>query len=158
MAPPHPSSQRTIIILSSLVGVLVLTLVGVILAFFLVREPGGPPGPPPPPGFGIRPPGAPTAPEPPPPPSPPGTISPALENFVYPGAKVLLQGIDDNRYVYRLRSDDPPAKVRDWYRERLQGGQVVSQPDGVTILTAGEVNVVLTADNSGTMIMITRGR
>jgi hypothetical protein len=165
MVPAPPSDQRrTIIILASLVGFLMLVLVAGGLAYFIIRQPGPPFLPPPPPGGDVagpavpRPPGHPGL-DVPPPARPPAPGDPLLQDLLYPGATFVFKAEDSNKFHYQLRSDDPPARVRDWYKFKLkEAAEVISMADGPTILNAGEVKVILTADHGGTVIMLTRDR
>lgn len=53
----------------------------------------------------------------------------------------------------QLQTDDPVNKVADWYIEKLQPTERVIQAERV-ILKAGDVAVIITANGTGTNIML----
>jgi hypothetical protein len=149
-----------IIVLAATVGLLLFLLVAVLLVKF---NGGGPAGPPT--GTSIpgvpRPPGAPPGPPAPPvpPPAPPALGEPVVdESLRYPGAEEIMaikkaQG----KAVLQLQTKDSADKVSQWYTTKLKPTEHVKLPFGNAILRAGDIAVVITGNEDGTSILITRG-
>jgi hypothetical protein len=141
-----------IIVLAATVGLLLFLLVAVLLVKFNSGSsmvpptgtsiPGGtpPPGPPPPPGL-------------------PAVGEPVVdESLKYPGAEeVMAIKNAQGKAVLQLQTKDAAGKVTEWYTSRLKPTEHVKLPFGNAILRAGDIAVVITGNEDGTSILITRG-
>jgi hypothetical protein len=59
--------------------------------------------------------------------------------------------------VLQLQTKDSAAKVSEWYTSKLKPTEHVKLPFGNAILRAGDIAVVITGNEDGTSILITRG-
>jgi hypothetical protein len=145
-----------IIVLAATVGLLLFLLVAVLLVKFNSGSPAVPPT-----GTSIRggppPPGAP--PGPPAPPGLPAVGEPVVdESLKYPGAEeVMAIKNAQGKAVLQLQTKDAASKVTEWYTSKLKPTEHVKLPFGNAILRAGDIAVVITGNEDGTSILITRG-
>jgi hypothetical protein len=163
--PPDQAVKKTALwVLASLVGVLLLALVGVVLFFTL-----GPAQSPvkkvvvmaPAPEAIPAVPQIPPIPAPPPPPviSIPGSEggSPISERLVYPGSERLIEASrgEEGSFV-QLSTTDEFRKVLNWYVAQLKPNKNVTLPGGTALLEAGNVVVLINPTGSATMITVTQ--
>ncbi|HSB09207.1 MAG TPA: zinc ribbon domain-containing protein [Blastocatellia bacterium] len=149
--------RRNLIIVLSMMAVMILALGGLLL--FLSFGFGGPPDIPESPPVAGAPPPATKPPLPPAPPAPPeiGGASRIDQSLIYPGSRQTMAIAEQGgKSVLQLHSDDAPAKIVDWYTEKLNAKKKVSII-GQTILQAGDVTVVIVGGDTGSQILITRG-
>ena len=149
---PSSPNRTAIIVLAATVGLLVFLLVAILLVKF--NSEGTPVGPaaisiPPPP----PPPGAPSA-----PPGPALGEPITIESLKYPGAEELMNVKSaKGKGLLRLQTKDPTSKVVEWYTAKLKPADTVDLSFGNAILRAGDIAVVITGNEDGTSILITRG-
>jgi hypothetical protein len=150
----HRSQSRTaIIVLAATVGLLLFLLVAVLLVRF---NSGGTPVAPT--AIGIPTPATPTGiPAPPNPPAAPGATS-IDESLKYPGAEELMNVKNaQGKGMLQLQTKDSTRKVVEWYTARLKPSEQVTLPFGNAILKSGDIAVVISGNDDGTSILITRG-
>lgn len=149
---PRSQNRTAIIVLAATVGLLLFLLVAVLLVRF---NSGGTPD-------------APTAiviPTPPNPPAAPGPpIVPAVpsgtidESLKYPGAEELMNVKNaQGKGMLQLQTKDSTHKVVEWYTAKLKPSEQVKLPFGNAILRSGDIAVVISGNDDGTSILITRG-
>jgi hypothetical protein len=156
------SQKRTIIVLASMVGVLLIAVI--VMAFFLFEGSptqdnyfGGPtpPGAPTPP----TPPRAPTPPRPPEAPPLPGSGTSLIDrSLIYPGSTTAVDINTGGASVIQLNSDDPADKVIKWYKEKLNPSREVTVPGPTTILSTKDIKVVINPVGSGSLITLKKGQ
>jgi hypothetical protein len=97
----------------------------------------------------------PSIPQPPPPPAAADTKSvPFDQRFVYPGARTtMIISKAGQGSTMQLQTDDSVDKVADWYIERLKPEKTLRAKDNV-VLKSDEASVIITANGSGTNIML----
>ena len=153
---PSSPNRTAIIVLAATVGLLLFLLVAVLFVKF---NSGGAAGVPTMTSI----PGVPSPPNAPPaPPAPPGTPTlgePVVdESLKYPGAEeVMAIKKAQGKAVLQLQTKDSAAKVSAWYTSKLKPTEHVKLPFGNAILRAGDIAVVITGNEDGTSILITRG-
>lgn len=171
--PAAPTTQgfenkgrnKTVFILASLVVVLMLAVIG--LSTWFIFEGGEQDGPtvisvepPTPPSGPVIPPVPPVPPVPtiPPiaPPAPPTGEGPAIsKDLIYPGAEETMRvGSSDGTSMLQLRTTDPMSKVSDWYVKKLGTAKRINIPGVNTIIKGRGINVIITAVEQGTQIML----
>lgn len=154
-APPtddlrQKRQKRNIIILVSMMAVMIIALGG-LLAFLSfdsgsdgIPVTGGPQG-------------VVDIPKPPPPPPPPPINDSIEPSLIYPGARETTSVVSEGgKRVVTLQSDDPAARIVDWYAARLKVDKRVTIL-GQTVLKAGNIALVITGGEEGAQILITRG-
>ncbi|MGB7923774.1 MAG: zinc ribbon domain-containing protein [Pyrinomonadaceae bacterium] len=104
----------------------------------------------------------PEIPAPPPMPTMPtarGGPSAAANPLVYPGAEIMMERSDRGKArVLQLRTSDPFDKVVEWYTEKLKPDSITKVPgDVTTVLHSEGVNVVITAGDAQTEIIVNQG-
>jgi zinc-ribbon domain len=100
----------------------------------------------------------PELPRPPQPPAPVGS-TPADSALIYPGAETTLNLIERGKgRVLQLHTSDPFDKVVAWYVEKLKLTNTTKVPGlNVTVLRGEGINVVITAKDEQTDIIINQG-
>lgn len=147
------SQNRTaIVLLAATVGLLLFLLVAVLFVRFGSDSTSVPP-----PGTSIpvppTPPGAPAAPF-----APPATGGAVVgEELIYPGAAEVMTINAEGKGMLHLQTTDPAGKVVEWYTAKLKPTSNVKLPFGNAILKSGDIAVVISGNEDGTSIMITRG-
>lgn len=102
--------------------------------------------------------------KPPPQPSPPqaglqgnSTIS---HDLVYPGAEITMEHSgEDGDTALQLRTADSVDKVADWYKDKLKPTNIVKENTGgaKVVLVADQMQVVIMAQGSGTLVILHQG-
>ncbi|HTG15847.1 MAG TPA: hypothetical protein VK747_11335, partial [Blastocatellia bacterium] len=153
---PSSPNRMAIIVLAATVGLLLFLLVAVLLVKFNGGGRAGAPtetsipGVPPPPGL----------PQAPPAPPPPPALGESVvdESLKYPGAEeVMAIKKAQGKAVLQLQTKDSADKVSEWYTTKLKPTEHVKLPFGNAILRAGDIAVVISGNEDGTSILITRG-
>jgi hypothetical protein len=149
---PRSQNRTAIVVLAATVGLLLFLLVAVLLVRF---NSGGTPDAPT--TIGI--PTVPNPPVAPPPPNVPAVPSGTIdESLKYPGAEELMNVKNaQGKGMLQLQTKDSTRKVVEWYTAKLKPSEQVSLPFGNAILRSGDIAVVISGNDDGTSILITRG-
>ena len=151
---PASKNRTVIVLLAATVGLLLFLL----FAVFLVKFNSGSLAPPPTPtqtGIPVPPP-APNAPVAPP--VPPAVTESAFDaSLKYPGAEEVMNIKNAKGGVLHLQTKDSIKKVLEWYTDKLKPTDTVNLPFGNAIMHSGDIGVVISGNDSGTSILITRG-
>lgn len=147
---PASKNRTVIVLLAATVGLLLFLLFAVFLVKF--NNQGTPTTP------AGR--GAPASPGIPPPPSGP-TLSGepiTIESLKYPGAKELMNVKSaQGKGMLQLQTKDSTGKVVEWYTAKIKPTDNVTLPFGNALLHSGDIAVVISGNEDGTSILITRG-
>jgi hypothetical protein len=170
----QPDGQkRTVIILASLVGFLLVALVvlGIVSFWITQNSSKGPDGiaPPPqrptasaPPSGTPAPPGGVIVPHPPMPPAPPATTSgrsAISREMIYPGAEINMEvNRAEGNNMLQLRTTDAFDKVVAWYTEKLRPTKTLNTVGPTAILRGEGYSAVINGGGNGVNIILKQER
>jgi ribosomal protein L40E len=79
-------------------------------------------------------------------------------DLVYPGAEILVETSgQDGDNALQLRTTDPVDKVADWYVAKLKPTNIVKKGGSGVVLVADQMQVVITAQGSETLVILHQG-
>lgn len=153
--------KRTVIILASLVGFLLVALVVLgLVSFWISKHPPAIPPPQSGAGGGIVPhPPVPPTPAPPAPPATTSVGSSISREMIYPGATINMEvSRSEGGAVLQLQTTDSFEKVVAWYTAKLRPTKIVNTVGPTTILRGEGMSAIINGSGDGVNILLKQER